>query len=100
MAAVEAERGGASVIVASKEPLGYGDTRIALGIMSTGYGLGFAVMGAVFPWVVSNYSWRYAWFFLGSAALIMVLINGLLLRSDPEASGYQHCPIHQQTEPV
>ena len=35
MAAVEAERAGASVIVASKEPLGYGDTRIALGIMST-----------------------------------------------------------------
>ena len=35
MAAVEAKRAGASVIVASKEPLGYGDTRIALGIMST-----------------------------------------------------------------
>ncbi len=35
MAAVEAARAGASVIVASKEPLGYGDTRIALGIMST-----------------------------------------------------------------
>jgi succinate dehydrogenase/fumarate reductase flavoprotein subunit len=35
MAAVEAERAGASVIVASKEPLGYGDTRIALGLMST-----------------------------------------------------------------
>jgi succinate dehydrogenase/fumarate reductase flavoprotein subunit len=35
MAAVEAERAGASVIVASKEPLGFGDTRIALGIMST-----------------------------------------------------------------
>jgi succinate dehydrogenase/fumarate reductase flavoprotein subunit len=35
MAAVEAERAGATVIVASKEPLGYGDTRIALGVMST-----------------------------------------------------------------
>ena len=35
MAAIEAERAGASVIVASKEPLGYGDTRIALGVMST-----------------------------------------------------------------
>ncbi len=35
MAAVEAERAGAKVIVASKEPVGYGDTRIALGIMST-----------------------------------------------------------------
>jgi len=35
MAAVEAERAGARVIVVSKEPLGYGDTRIALGVMST-----------------------------------------------------------------
>ena len=35
MAAVEAKRAGASVIVVSKEPLGYGDTRIALGVMST-----------------------------------------------------------------
>jgi succinate dehydrogenase/fumarate reductase flavoprotein subunit len=35
MAAIEAARAGASVIVASKEPLGYGDTRIALGVMST-----------------------------------------------------------------
>lgn len=35
MAAVEAQRAGASVIVVSKEPLGYGDTRISLGAMST-----------------------------------------------------------------
>ena len=62
---------------------------LALGIMSTGYGLGFATMGAVFPWVVHNYNWRYAWYFLGSAALVMVLMNGLLLRSDPESSGYR-----------
>lgn len=35
MAAVEAARAGASVTIVSKEPLGYGDTRIALGVMST-----------------------------------------------------------------
>jgi len=34
-AAVEAARGGASVIIVSKEPIGYGDTRISLGVMST-----------------------------------------------------------------
>ena len=62
---------------------------MVLGILSTGFGLGFATMGGVFPWVVQHYNWRYAWYFLGSAALIMVLINGLLLRSDPESSGYQ-----------
>jgi sugar phosphate permease len=61
----------------------------ALGIISTGYGLGFAVIGAVFPWIVERFSWRYAWFFIGSEALMMVLVNGLLLRSAPESSGLQ-----------
>jgi len=35
MAAVEAANAGASVILLSKEPIGYGDTRISLGVMST-----------------------------------------------------------------
>ena len=35
MAAVEAAKGGASVTAISKEPLGYGDTRISMGAMST-----------------------------------------------------------------
>ena len=35
MAAVEAAKAGASVLIVSKEPIGYGDTRISLGVMST-----------------------------------------------------------------
>ena len=63
----------------------------ALGILATGYGLGFATMGAVFPWIVVNFSWRYAWFFLGGLALVMVAVNGIFLRSDPIHSGvYYH----------
>jgi sugar phosphate permease len=61
---------------------------LALGILSTGYGLGFATIGAAFPLIVAQYSWRYAWFFLGAGALAMVLFNGLLLKSDPESSGW------------
>ena len=61
---------------------------LALGILSTGYGLGFATMGIAFPWVVANFSWRYAWFYLGGLALAMVTVNGLLLRSDPIRSGF------------
>ena len=60
---------------------------LALGILSTGYGLGFAVMGAVFPWVVEHYSWRYAWYFPGILALAMVAPNALALRSDPADCG-------------
>jgi len=60
---------------------------LALGILSTGYGLGFAAMGAAFPWIVRHFTWRHAWYFTGSAALLMVLTNGILLRRDPESSG-------------
>jgi sugar phosphate permease len=60
---------------------------LALGILSTGYGLGFATMGAVFPWIVNQFSWRYIWYFLGAGAFVMVLVNGLLLRSTPESVG-------------
>jgi sugar phosphate permease len=60
---------------------------LAMGLVSTGYGIGFATMGAVFPWIVANFNWRFAWFFLGSMAFLMVLVSGILLRSDPESSG-------------
>lgn len=60
---------------------------LALGILSAGYGLGFASMGAAFPWIVQHYSWRHSWVILGAAALAMVLGNGFFLRSSPEASG-------------
>lgn len=60
---------------------------LALGILSTGYGLGFATMGWVFPHLVRISSWRASWYLLGLAALFMVFLNGLLLRSRPEDRG-------------
>ena len=61
---------------------------LALGILGTGYGMGFAIMGVCFPMIVQALNWRYVWYFMGSGALVMVFINGLLLRNDPESSGY------------
>jgi sugar phosphate permease len=61
---------------------------MALGILSTGYGLGFATLGAVFPLITTHFDWRYAWYFLGMGALVLVGANGLLLRSSPESAGY------------
>ncbi len=61
---------------------------LVLGIISTGYGLGFATMGVAFPWIVDHFNWRYAWYFLGGGALAMVILNGLLLRSTPESAGF------------
>jgi sugar phosphate permease len=62
---------------------------ITMGVVSTGFGLGLATMGAVFPWVVDKFNWRYAWYFLGGMALALVPLNVLLLRSDPESAGFQ-----------
>lgn len=71
---------------------------LALGILSVGYGLGFATMGAAFPLIVHHFSWRHAWYFLGIGAMVMVAVNGLLLRSDPETSGY--LPWGQTGKPI
>ena len=62
---------------------------ITLGVVSTGFGLGLATMGVVFPWVVDHFSWRHAWYFLGGMALVLVPLNALLLRSDPASIGLQ-----------
>jgi ACS family D-galactonate transporter-like MFS transporter len=61
---------------------------LALGMLSTGYGLGFALMGLIFPWTVKHFSWHYTWYFFGVGALLMGVADGLLLRSDPESAGY------------
>jgi sugar phosphate permease len=61
---------------------------MALGILSTGYGLGFATMGVAFPCIVHHFSWRHSWFFLGVGAFLMLVLNGVFLRSDPESAGY------------
>jgi len=60
---------------------------MALGILSAGFGLGFATMGKLYPFVVARWSWHYCWYILGVAALIMVIINALFLRSKPEDKG-------------
>ena len=60
---------------------------MALGILSAGFGLGYASMGRLFPVIVAEWSWRYCWYFLGIAALVMVFVNLILLRSKPEDKG-------------
>jgi sugar phosphate permease len=55
----------------------------ALGILSPSYGIGFGLMGVILPVVVSEYHWRLAWFSLGLAGLLLVVLNGMLLRDHP-----------------
>ncbi|MEN6617317.1 MAG: MFS transporter [Syntrophorhabdus sp.] len=60
---------------------------MALGILSAGFGLGFAATGKLYPVIVNHWSWRYCWYIFGSAALCMIVINIILLRSKPEDTG-------------
>ncbi|OPY91171.1 MAG: Hexuronate transporter [Syntrophaceae bacterium PtaU1.Bin231] len=60
---------------------------LALGILSVGYGLGFAAVGSLFPLIVLHHDWRYTWFILGTAALVLVAVNAVFLRNDPESCG-------------
>jgi MFS family permease len=57
---------------------------MALGILSTGFGLGPALMGRLYPVIANHWSWRYGWYFLGISALLMVVMNTFFLRSRPE----------------
>lgn len=60
---------------------------LALGVLSTGYGLGFACLGLVFPLLVAHFSWRAAWVALGALAAALAVPNAILLRSDPADRG-------------
>ena len=60
---------------------------LALGILSAGYGLGFATMGIVVPLIVESSSWHFAWFILGAMALCMAIFSAVFLRSDPQNLG-------------
>jgi sugar phosphate permease len=70
---------------------------MALGILSTGFGLGLAVMGRLYPAVVAHWGWQYCWYLMGAAATVMVIINGLALRSRPEDKGLTRWGEHAPT---
>jgi len=60
---------------------------LALGILSPSYALGFGLMGILLPIIVKNYNWRMGWHLLGASGLILIAINFLFLRDDPEKLG-------------
>jgi sugar phosphate permease len=44
-------------------------------------------MGIILPTIVKNYSWRMGWYLLGASGLLLIAINFLFLRDDPEKMG-------------
>jgi sugar phosphate permease len=60
---------------------------LALGILNASCGAGFGLMGLLLPVIVIKYGWRFGWFILGIVGLSFFLLNGLLLRDQPEGMG-------------
>ena len=54
-----------------------------LGVLMVGSQTGYGVMGLVFPLLMARYPWRFGWTVLGLSALMIAVVNGLLLRSQP-----------------
>jgi sugar phosphate permease len=62
----------------------------ATGIVSGGIGAGTLISGLVVPPILVAYGaegWRYSWYFLGAAVLLVALVVGLFIRSRPEEKG-------------
>jgi sugar phosphate permease len=61
---------------------------LALGILNASSGFGFGLMGLFLPIIVIKYNWRFGWFILGTLGLSLIMLNGLLLRDQPEDIGF------------
>ncbi|MGO9117798.1 MAG: MFS transporter [Desulfomonilaceae bacterium] len=64
----------------------------ATGIVSAGIGGGTMIAGLVVPGILAAYGtegWRFAWYYLGGAVLVISAIAAILIRSRPADMGLQ-----------
>jgi sugar phosphate permease len=62
----------------------------ATGIVSAGIGCGTMIAGLVVPIILSTYAtegWRFVWYYLGCAVLIIAAIAAILIRNRPDEMG-------------
>ena len=59
----------------------------ALGIATSGAGLGIVIMAPVAAYLITDFSWRIAYIVLGLIAWLVVLPLSMLLRQDPREVG-------------
>lgn len=57
---------------------------MVLGILSTSFTIGYGIMGLILPPLVARFDWQTCWFILSVPAFALVLINGFLIRTNPQ----------------
>ncbi len=73
----------------------------ATGIVSAGIGGGTMIAGLVVPVLLGAYGiegWRFAWYYLGGAVLVIAGVAALLIRSRPEEMGLTQVDASEQVE--
>ncbi len=62
----------------------------ATGIVSAGIGLGTMIASLIIPLILKAHGiegWRFAWYYLGAAVLLIAVLAALFIRSRPEEMG-------------
>lgn len=62
----------------------------ATGIVSAGIGLGTMIASLIIPLILKSHGiegWRFAWYYLGAAVLLIAVLAALFIRSRPEEMG-------------
>jgi len=63
---------------------------LATGIVSAGIGLGTLIAGLIVPYILRSYGpegWRFSWYYLGGAVLVISGIVYTFIRSQPDEKG-------------
>lgn len=75
----------------------------ATGIVSAGIGGGTMIAGLVVPGILEIYGpegWRFAWYYLGGAVLVIAAVAAILIRSRPVEMGLQQVGAKGDTGPA
>ena len=62
----------------------------ATGIVSAGIGVGTMIAGLIIPPILKAHGlegWRFAWYYLGAAVLLIAVLAALFIRSRPDEMG-------------
>ena len=71
----------------------------ATGMVTAGTGIGTVIASLVIPVILKSRGvegWRYAWYLLGAAMLLIAVLDGLFIRSRPEDMGLRQ--VGEQTD--